>query len=72
MNTRKIIGILLVAGGITLGYVGIDKITQNNKSVDVLDVKIDLSNTSKKQDGYMFLGAAILLFAGGLYTLNKK
>ena len=72
MNTNKIIGTLLIIAGLALGYQGINKVSNNNASIEVLDLKVDLSNKSGKQEGYMYLGLAILLFGGGIYTLNKK
>jgi hypothetical protein len=72
MSTRKIIGILLLLGSIALGYLGVDKIANNDASVKILDVNIDVSNKSGKQQGYIYVGVAVVLFAGGIYTLNKK
>ena len=72
MNSGKIIGIILIAISIWLGYMGIIKISNNNKSVEVLNLEVDVSNKSGKEQGYMYLGAAVLLFVGGIYSLNKK
>jgi hypothetical protein len=36
-----------------------------------LGLKIDASNESGKQEGYLYLGLAVVLFAGGIYTLTK-
>jgi len=41
---RKIIGILLIAGSLVLGYMGITEIKDNSASIEVLDLKIDVSN----------------------------
>lgn len=71
MSTRKIIGIILIVGSLALGYAGIDKIGNNDASIKILDLKIDVSNETAKQQGYMYLGLALVLFAGGIYTLNK-
>ena len=72
MDTRKIIGILLIIGSMALGYKGVNEISNNSASVEILDLELDLSNKSGKQQGYIYLGLAILLFGGGIYTLNKK
>lgn len=69
---QKIIGILLIAGSLVLGYMGITEIRENSASVEVFNLEIDVSNNSGKQQGYIYLGLAILLFGGGVYTLNKK
>lgn len=72
MNITKIIGILLLVGGIVLGYMGITKISDNSAAIEILDLEIDVSNESGKEQGYLYIGAAVLLFAGGVYSLRKK
>ena len=72
MNSTKIIGIVLMVGGIALGYMGITKISDNSAFVEILDLEIDISNESGKEQGYLYLGVAILLFAGGVYSLRKS
>lgn len=72
MSTRKIIGIVLIVGSLVLGYTGIDKIADNDASVKILDLKIGVSNETAKQQGYIYLGLALVLFVGGIYTLNKN
>jgi hypothetical protein len=72
MDTRKVIGILLILGSLALGYIGVNKIANNNASVEILNLEIDVSNNSEKQQGYIYLGVAVILFMGGIYTLNKK
>lgn len=72
MNTTKLIGAALIILSLSLAYIGINKIADNTKQVNLLGLKIDASNESGKQQGYMYIGAAILLFAGGIYTLKSK
>lgn len=72
MNSTKIIGIVLMVGGIALGYMGITKISDNSASVEILDLEIDISNESGKEQGYLYLGVAVFLFAGGVYSLRKS
>lgn len=72
MDTTKLIGALLIIAGLSLGYIGFNKIANNTAEVNFLGLKIDASNESGKQQGYMYLGGAILLFVGGIYTLKAK
>ena len=72
MNMLKLVGILLIIGGLALGYMGIQKVSNNDASVEILDLEIDVSNKSGKQQGYIYLGLAVLLFGGGIYTLTRK
>ncbi|OYX84181.1 MAG: hypothetical protein B7Y83_09080 [Flavobacteriales bacterium 32-34-25] len=72
MNLSKIIGIVLIAISLGLGYLGFNKIKENTNEINLLGVKIEASNESAKQEGYMYVGFAVLLFVGGLYTVNKS
>lgn len=69
---RKIIGTILVIASLGLGYMGVTKVEKNDASVEILDLDIDLSNKSGKEQGYMYIGLAVVMFLGGIYTLNKK
>lgn len=68
---RQLIGIALVIGSLLLGYQGVQKISDNSTSVEILDVEIDLSNKSEKEEGYLHVGLAVLLLVGGVYLLKK-
>jgi len=72
MNPSKIIGIVLIVISIGVGYVGINKIADNTKEINLLGLKIDASNESGKEHGYLYLGLAVILLAGGVYTVNKS
>ena len=72
MNPSKIIGIILIVISLAVGYVGINKIADNTKEINLLGLKIDASNESGKEQGYLYLGLAVILLAGGVYTVNKS
>jgi len=72
MNTSKIIGIILIVVSLAVGYVGINKIADNTKEINLLGLKIDASNESGKEKGYLYLGLAVILLASGVYTVNKS
>ena len=72
MKTSKIIGLILILAGLGLGYLGYNKVDANSESVDVLGVELNVSDESGKQEGYIYLGIAAVLFLGGIYTLNKS
>jgi hypothetical protein len=71
MNSSKIIGAILIIISLGIGYVGFNKIADSSNSVKLLGVEIDASNESGKEQGYLYLGLAIVLFVGGIYTVNK-
>lgn len=72
MVIRKIIGIFLIVLSLGLGYFGVNKISDNSASIEVLDLKVDMSNNSEKELGYIYVGSAIVVFIGGLYLLKKN
>jgi hypothetical protein len=72
MNTSKIIAAVLIIGSLFLGYIGYNKVSQSTNEVNVLGIQIEASNESGQQEGYLFLGLAAVVFAGGIYTLNKS
>lgn len=72
MNATKLIGIILIIASVSLGYIGFNKIADNTKEVNFLGIKINASNESGQQQGYMYVGAALLFFVGGIYCLKSK
>jgi hypothetical protein len=72
MKLKNLIGLLLVLGGLYVGYLGYDQISESDASVDVLGLDIDISDEAGKQQGYILLGCGVLIFIGGVYTLNRK
>ena len=72
MKIGKIIGIILIAFSIYLGYVGINKISNNTAEVNLLGIKIDASNKSGQTQGYLFVGLAVILLIGGVFAVKKE
>ncbi len=72
METSKIIGAILLVISLSIGYIGVNKIADSTKEINFLGLKIDASNESGQQQGYLFLGLAVILFAGGIYAVKSK
>ena len=72
MTPSKIIAIIFILASFGIGYLGYNKIAESTNQVNILGLKIEASNESGKQERYLFLGVAVLLFSGGVYTLNKS
>jgi hypothetical protein len=70
MNTKKIIGVLLIIASIYIGYLGVNKVSNNEATVKILDTKIGVSNESGKTEGYIYIGLGILLFVGGIRIIK--
>lgn len=72
MNMSKFLGAMLIFISLLIGYIGINKIDNNSKQVNLLGlIKIDVSNDAEKQEGYLYLGLAVLLFAGGIFIAKE-
>lgn len=72
MKMIRVIGIILIGTSLLAGYMGINKISESTAEVEVLDIEISASDESGKQTGYIYLGAGVLLFLGGLYAVTRK
>lgn len=72
MNLSKIIAVVLIILSLFIGYIGINKVQENTNEINFLGIKIEASDESGKQKGYLYLGFAVLLLGGGLYSLNKS
>ena len=72
MNLTRVIGILLILISLGFGYIGFNKVADNTAEVKFLGIKIDASNESGRQQGFIYLGLAVVLFAGGIYSLNTS
>ena len=72
MNTAKIVGIVLIVISLAAGYVVLNRVSDSTKEINFLGLKIDASNESGQMQGFLYLGVAAALLAGGLYTLKKS
>ncbi len=72
MKISKIIGAILILLSLGVGYLGINKVDENTSSVNFLGIKMDFSDKSGSQEGYVYIGIAVVLLVGGIYTLKKS
>ena len=72
MNTSKIIGAVLIVISLAIGYIGINKISDNTKQINILGLKIDADNEAGQQQGYLYLGLAVVLFGGGVFAVKGR
>ncbi len=69
---KTIIGIILIAGAIYLGYLGITGLQESSNSVEILGVEITAEDKGSKQTAYIEIAGAIILLFGGIYLVGKK
>ena len=68
----SIIGIILIAGAVILGYLGITNLQKSSKSVEILGIEITAEDNKGKEIAYVEIGVAIITLIGGIYLLGQK
>ncbi|BBD44534.1 MAG: hypothetical protein PHT14_01265 [Petrimonas sp.] len=69
---KSIIGIILIAGAVILGYLGITNLQKSSKSVEILGIEITAEDNKGKEIAYVEIGVAIITLIGGIYLLGQK
>ncbi|HMM18212.1 MAG: hypothetical protein VB075_11980 [Petrimonas sp.] len=69
---KSIIGIILIAGAVILGYLGITNLQKSSKSVEILGMEITAEDNKGKEIAYVEIGVAIITLIGGIYLLGQK
>lgn len=70
MNT--IIGVLLIAGGIFLGYMGFQRVDESKADVKIGPIEISAQDKESKTGGYLMLGGGILAVVAGAVIMSRK
>ena len=69
---KSVIGIILIAGAVILGYLGITNLQKSSKSVEILGMEITAEDNKGKEIAYVEIGVAIITLIGGIYLLGQK
>ncbi len=69
---KTVIGIILIAGAIVLGYMGITGLQESSGSVKFLGIEIKAEDKGAKETAYVEIGAALVALAGGIYLVGAK
>ena len=72
MKGSKLLGIIMLVAGLYLGYIGINKISNNTNNIKVLGMEIDASNENGQTKGILFLVGAAILVVGGARMMGTK
>jgi len=72
MKVRSIIGVILIVLGLYLGYIGVNKLSNNTNEVEVLGLEIDASNEEGQTQGVIYIVVAALMIGGGAVFMKKK
>lgn len=69
---KSVIGIILIAGAVILGYLGITNLQKSSKSVKILGIELTAEDNKDKEIAYIEIGAAVVALVGGIYLLGQK
>lgn len=69
---RSTLGIVLVIGGIVLGYFGFRKLDDNKADVKIGNLEISASDKKGSTDAWIMLGAGAVAVIGGSVLLARK
>ena len=72
MDIKKIIGIILIAGAIALGYYGIQGLQKSEKSTEILGIELKAQDKGGKEKAYVQLGLAVVALSAGAYLVAAK
>jgi hypothetical protein len=72
MNGRNIAAIILIALGVYLGYIGVNKLANNTNEIKFLGIEIDASNEKGQTQGVIFIVLAAMMIGGGAAVMKKK
>lgn len=69
---KRLFGILLVLGGIALGYMGYTQLEDNTAKLKIGDLEVSASDKDSKQEAYLYFGlGAVCLIAGLMVSRGK-
>jgi uncharacterized membrane protein HdeD (DUF308 family) len=69
---RSILGIVLLVGGILLGYFGYQKLDNNKADIKIGDLEITAKDKENTTGAYIMMGAGIVAIIAGAVTLARK
>ncbi len=69
---KKIIGILILIGGLYVGYLGIQQFQKSTNSAEVLGIELTANDEGGQMTGIIELILAVAMFGGGIYLLSNR
>jgi hypothetical protein len=69
---KSVIGSALILVSLYLGYTGITKMSNSEKSVEIIGIELSASDEDKKSTGIIYLGLSVVSLIGGVTLLARK
>lgn len=68
----RILGIILLLGGILLGYFGYQKYDDNKANIKIGDLELSAKDKGNTTTGYVMMGAGVVALIVGAVMLSRK
>ena len=68
----RIIPIILIAIGLSLGFMGFNKLNNSGSSIEIGNLEISAEKKDSSTQAYIMMGIGALLLGGGILGAAKK
>lgn len=68
----RILGVILIVGGILLGYFGYQKYDDNKANIKIGDLELSAKDKGNTTTGYVMMGAGVVALIVGAVMLSRK
>lgn len=68
----RVIGVILLVGGILLGYFGYEKYNEKKANVKIGDLEITAKDQGNTTVAFIMMGAGLVGIIGGAVMLSRK
>ena len=69
---KKLLPIILIIGGLALGYFGFAKLDDSSAGISIGKLEIKAEDKDSSAMAYVMIGLGVLLVAGGAMQVGKK
>ena len=69
---KKLLAIILIIGGLFVGYLGLQNFQKSTNSAEILGVEISANDEGGQMTGIIEIVLALALFGSGIYLAKKS
>ena len=69
---KKLLAIVLIVGGLLVGYLGLQNFQKSTNSAEILGVEISANDEGGQMTGIIEIVLALALFGSGIYLAKKS
>lgn len=68
----RVLGIILIVGGILLGYFGFQKQDENKANLKIGDLELTAKDKNNTTTAWIMIGAGVVAVIGGAVLMSRK